>query len=116
MTVHCELSPVFLKKAGCPLWTAPHFLYFLTFIVFLKPVEDLKSFLYFFSCFFGTLIEADPMSASAADVAVTFSNYALCIGTLGDLTGAKKYLTMAKKKGCSPRTIDYVCQALKIRI
>ncbi|MBR3165493.1 MAG: zinc ribbon domain-containing protein [Lachnospiraceae bacterium] len=62
------------------------------------------------------MIEADPLSASAADAAVTFSNYALCIGTLGDLAGAKKYLTMAKKKGCSDRTIDYVCKALKIRI
>ncbi|MBQ6360280.1 MAG: zinc ribbon domain-containing protein [Lachnospiraceae bacterium] len=62
------------------------------------------------------MIEADPMSATAADVAVTFSNYALCIGTLGDTAEATKYLTMAKKKGCSDQTIEYVCKALKIRI
>ena len=62
------------------------------------------------------LIETDPMSASVADTAVSYSNYALCIGKLGDRAGAKKYLAIAKKKGCKEHTIDYVCKALKIRI
>lgn len=62
------------------------------------------------------MIKADPMSASAADVAVTYSNYALCIGKLGDLAEARKYLAAAKKKGCNSKTIDYVCRTLKIRV
>ena len=62
------------------------------------------------------MIKADPMSASTADVAVTYSNYALCLGKLGDRAGAKEYLTAAKKKGCSKNTIDNVCRQLKIRV
>ena len=62
------------------------------------------------------MIEADPMSASTADAAVTYANYAFCIGKLGDLAGARKYLTIAKKKGCNEQTLDYFCKALKIRV
>ncbi len=62
------------------------------------------------------MVKADPLSASTSDVAVTYSNYALCLGELGDRAGAKKYLAAAKKKGCSEKTIDYVCKKLKIRV
>ncbi len=62
------------------------------------------------------MIDADPLSASAGDVAVTCGNYALCIGKLGDLAGARKYLRMAKAKGYSSSSVDYVCRTLKIRI
>lgn len=62
------------------------------------------------------MIEADPMSASTADAAVSYGNYAFCIGKLGDLAGARKYLTIAKKKGCNEQTLDYFCKALKIRV
>ena len=60
------------------------------------------------------MIEADPMSASSGDIAVTYGNYAWCIGKLGDLRGAKKYLVIAKKKGYSKDSVSYVCRDLGI--
>ena len=62
------------------------------------------------------MADADPMSMAAADLAVTYSNYALCIGKLGDISGARKYLKMAKQKGCNDDTVSYVCRTLNIRI
>ena len=61
------------------------------------------------------IIEADPLSASPGDIAVTYGSYALCIGRLGDLTGAQKYLKLAKVKGYSENSISVVCERLKIR-
>lgn len=51
------------REPGCMPGPLEHLLivsenHYLIFIVFLKPVEALKSFLYFLSCFFGTLIVA----------------------------------------------------------
>lgn len=60
------------------------------------------------------MIEADPMSASSGDIAVTYGNYALCIGKLGDLRGAKRYLVIARKKGYSKESISYICRKLGI--
>ena len=60
------------------------------------------------------MIEADPMSATAMDTAVTYGNYAWCIGRLGDLQGAKRWLVLAKKKGYSKDSIKYVCRDLGI--
>jgi hypothetical protein len=62
------------------------------------------------------MMEADPMSASTADAAVSYGNYAFCICKLGDLAGARKYLTIAKQKGCSEQTLDYFCKNLNIRV
>lgn len=58
------------------------------------------------------MIEADPLSASTGDIAITYGNYALCIGKLGDLRGAKRYLVLAKKKGYSKESINYICRTL----
>ena len=60
------------------------------------------------------IIEADPMSACADDIAVTYGNYALCIGKLGDRKGAKKYLSIAKEKGYSQNSIDSICRQLHL--
>ena len=48
-----------------------------------------------------SLIESDPMSACAEDIAITYGNYALCIGKLGDLTGARENLVKAEQLGYS---------------
>ena len=60
------------------------------------------------------IIEADPMSACADDIAVTYGNYALCIGKLGDRKGAKKYLSIAKEKGYDQKSFDIVCKELHL--
>lgn len=60
------------------------------------------------------IIEADPMSACADDIAVTYGNYALCIGKLGDKKGAKKYLSIAKEKGYDQKSIDTICSQLHL--
>lgn len=62
------------------------------------------------------LIEADLMSASAGDIAIVYSNYALCIGKLGDRAGAEKYLRIAKTKGCSRSWMDYICETLRMSV
>ena len=58
--------------------------------------------------------EADPLSASAGDMAVVYGNYAWCIGELGDLAGAKRYLSLAKKKGYSQSSIENICARLHL--
>ena len=60
------------------------------------------------------MIEADPMSACADDIAITYGNYALCVGRLGDRTAAKKYLSIAKEKGYSKDSIDTICGELHL--
>ena len=62
------------------------------------------------------LIEADPISVSSGDIAVTYANYALCIGKLGDHTGAGKYLRMAKAKHCDKSWMDHVCDLLEMKV
>ena len=53
-----------------------------------------------------SIIESDPMSACTDDTAVSYGNYALCVGKLGDIKSAKKYLSIAKEKGYSKDSID----------
>lgn len=60
------------------------------------------------------LVEADPLSACKNDRAVIYGNYALCIGLLGDLEQARKYLGIAKEKGYRSGSIKNVCKRLKI--
>ena len=60
------------------------------------------------------MIEEDPLSADIDEIAVIYNNYALSIGKAGDLDSARKYLKMAKDKGCAERHLSYVCDKLKI--
>lgn len=60
------------------------------------------------------LIESNPMSASGYDIAVTYGNYALCLGRMGDRKAAKKYLSIAKEKGYSRESIDSICEELHL--
>ena len=62
------------------------------------------------------LIGENPMSASTGDIAITYANYAQCIGKLGDRAAAKKYLSMAKEKRCDKSWLDYVSAVLDMRI
>ena len=57
-------------------------------------------------------IEADPLSVAANDLAVVYANYGNCLGRLGDMTGARKYLSIAKAKGYSSTSLANVCRQL----
>ncbi len=61
-----------------------------------------------------SIIEEDPASASLGDIAVTYGNYALCVGKLGDRKTARKYLSIAKEKGYRSASIDWICRELHI--
>lgn len=63
---------------------------------------------------FFAMTEENPASVSAYDTAANYANYALCIGSLGDMKGAKKNLKIAKDRGYSQSSIDTICQRLKI--
>ena len=58
------------------------------------------------------IMEADPLSATANDIAVSYGNYGNCLGKMGDRKGAKKYLSIAKKKGYNPESLANVCRQL----
>ena len=60
------------------------------------------------------MIEADPLSVTAGDTAVAYGNYALCLGELGDLAGAKKYLAIAREKGYRRESIENICSRLHL--
>lgn len=60
------------------------------------------------------MIDADPLSASPGDTAVTYGSYALCLGLLGDIPGAKKYLSIAKERGYSTDSINNICRRLNL--
>ena len=60
------------------------------------------------------IIVSDPMSACAEDIAITYGNYAYCLGKLGDMKNAKKYLSVAKEKGYSKDSIDTICRDLHL--
>ena len=60
------------------------------------------------------IIEADPLSASKGDICVAYGNYAWCIGKLGDIPGAKKYLALAKDMGYRKESIDFLCRQLHL--
>lgn len=60
------------------------------------------------------IMEANPLSATANDIAVSYGNYSYCLGKMGDRKGAKKYLSIAKKKGYSPESLANVCRQLSL--
>lgn len=60
------------------------------------------------------IIGADPLSATPNDTAVSYGNYGNCLGKMGDLKGARKYLALAKGKGYDPRSLANVCRGLGI--
>ena len=60
------------------------------------------------------IMEADPLSATANDIAVAYGNYALCLGELGDKSRAKEYLKIAKEKGYSQESINNICARLRL--
>ena len=60
------------------------------------------------------LIEADPFSASPDDIAITYANYALCIGMLGDREGAMRCLTLASEKGYRKESVRQICSRLQL--
>lgn len=60
------------------------------------------------------IIEEDPTSATTGDIAVTYGNYALCVGRLGDKKKARKYLSIAKEKGYRSASVDWICKELQI--
>lgn len=59
-----------------------------------------------------SIMEANPLSVTANDIAVSYGNYGYCLGKLGDRKGAKKYLSIAKKKGYNPQSLANVCRQL----
>ena len=61
-----------------------------------------------------SMAEAAPLSVSTGDLASIYGNYARCIGMLGDIRGAKKYLKLAKDKGYNEAYFNDVCQTLHI--
>ena len=60
------------------------------------------------------LIASDPMSSCAEDTAITYGNYAYCLGKLGDRENARKYLSIAKEKGYSKESINTICKDLRL--
>ena len=58
------------------------------------------------------VMEANPLLVTANDLAVSYGNYGNCLGKLGDRKGAKKYLSIAKKKGYNPESLANVCRQL----
>jgi len=60
------------------------------------------------------LVEKDPLSAGPNDTAVMYGNYGLCIGLLGDMQEAIRYLKIAKEKGYNSGSLANVCKRLKI--
>ena len=60
------------------------------------------------------MMEADPLSASLSDIAVTYGNYALCLGKLGETRAAREYLSLAKKKGYSSESVKSICNFLRL--
>lgn len=61
------------------------------------------------------MIEENPFSATPRETAVTYGNYALCLGRLGDLDGAEKYLKIAEQKGYSEKSINNIRSELHLK-
>ena len=62
------------------------------------------------------MIETDPLSASIGEIAVIYNNYALSEGMAGDRNLARKYLKLAKEKGCAEEHLSYTCGKLGIKL
>ena len=61
-----------------------------------------------------SMAQAAPMSMSQGNLASIYANYALCIGEMGDVKGAKKYLKLAKDNGYPEDNFNSICQRLHI--
>ena len=61
------------------------------------------------------MIEADPFSATPSETGIAYGNYALCLGRLGDLENAEKYLRIAEKKGYSAKSIANIRNELHLK-
>lgn len=60
------------------------------------------------------IINSDPKSACAEDIAVFYGNYAYSLGKLGDKKNARKYLSIAKEKGYSKESVNKICEDLHL--
>ena len=60
------------------------------------------------------IIEADSTSVCAEDRSIAYGNYAYCLGRLGDIKNAKKYLSIAKDYGYPKESIDIICMELHL--
>ena len=60
------------------------------------------------------MAEGAPLSLSQNDFASIYGNYALCIGLMGDMKGARKYLKIAKDKGYAEKLLNDKCEQLHI--
>ena len=60
------------------------------------------------------MVDAKPTSMSNSDLAITYGNYSWCIGKLGDIKGAIKYLSLAKARGLDTKTISTICSNLHL--
>lgn len=69
---------------------------------------------YFERCL--SMIEAAPLSITQSDLASVYGNYALCIGLMGDMKGAKEYLRRARDQGYPDTSVNYVCDRLHITL
>ncbi len=58
------------------------------------------------------MVEKGAVPISAHDTAVLYSNYGMCLGKMGDMAGARKYLRIAKDKGYSMDSIKYICEQI----
>ena len=61
------------------------------------------------------LFEANSLAGTQNDRAVANGNYALVLGKLGDIKGAKKHLVIARKAGYGTDRITNICQQLNIK-
>lgn len=60
------------------------------------------------------IYEKNPIGTTQNDIAGINGNYALCLGRMGDLSSAKKYLRKAQELGYSQDLIDSKCKELHI--
>ena len=60
------------------------------------------------------IIVSNPASACAEDIGIAYGNYAYCLGKLGDKKNAKKYLSLAKEKGYSKESVEFICRDLHL--
>lgn len=61
------------------------------------------------------MIQNDPTTASKGDQATMLGNYALCIGLLGELKQAKRYLEEAQKLGYDPNNVKAIQDRLGLK-
>ena len=60
------------------------------------------------------MMEKDPRDSSSYEIGANYANYGFCLGRLGDMNGAKKYLRMAKEKGYAQDILENICSQLHL--